>query len=70
MWLKVHMVRLTNIGSVDDIRSSLKLAEPKATVPELQKELAAEIKFHNRKTVVNMIQAAINRKLKAREKKC
>lgn len=68
MWPIIHMVRLTNIGSVDDIRSSLKLAEEKATVPQLQKELEAEIKYHNRKTVVNMIQAAINRKLKARTK--
>jgi len=64
MWLKVHMVRLTNIGSVDDIRSSLKLAEPKAKIHELKKELEAEIKYHNRKTVINMINAAIKRKMK------
>lgn len=64
MWPIITMVRLTNIGSVDDIRSSLKLAEAKATVPQLKKELAAEIKYHNRKTVVNMINAAIKRKMK------
>lgn len=62
------MVRLTNIGSVEDIRSSLKLAEPKASVSELTKEMEAEIKYRGRTTVVKMIQAAINRKLKAKRK--
>lgn len=58
----MHMARLINKGSVDDIRSYLRINEDNYTVDELKNEKLAEIKGQNRSTVLKLLQSAIERK--------
>lgn len=62
MWLKKNMSRLINKGSVDDIRSYLRINEDSYTADQLRNEKLAEMKGQNRATVLRLIQAAIERK--------
>lgn len=55
---------IINAGSVDDIRCRLKLGEAKFTVKELMEEIKAEVKGKGRKSIIDMLQAAIKRKNK------
>lgn len=56
------MAKLVNKGSIDDIRAHLRLAEPKMTVKELQQEIMYEQCGQNRKSVIDLLNAAIKRK--------
>ncbi len=58
---------LYRTGSVDDIRSSLRLIEHNATVRELLNDIDLGMKFRGRATVINMINNAISRKLKRKK---
>lgn len=51
-------------GNTDDIRSSLKFIEEKATIDELKEEYMMEHKGQDRVTVLKMLNAAITRKMK------
>lgn len=65
MWLKTHMaITIINAGSVNDIRSSLRHVEKKMTVVELNNNIDAEMKSQCRTSVINMLNAAIKRKMK------
>jgi len=55
---------LINSGSVDDIRSSLRLAESKLSINYLNAEIEMEMKGKCRTSVINMINAVIKRKMK------
>lgn len=55
---------LINSGSVDDIRCILKLNEKKYTIEKLLQEIKAEQERQNRKSVIDILQTAINRKNK------
>lgn len=58
---------LFRVGSVDDARSSLRLIEKKASVQDLNKEVEAEMKNKCRASLINLINAAITRKMKKGE---
>lgn len=52
-------IRISNQGSVDDIRCSLKHST--ATAAQLQEEIDYEKSHKNRSTVINLLQAKIKR---------
>lgn len=58
------MAKLVNKGSIDDIKAYLRLAEAKMTVKELQQEILYEQCGQNRKSVIDLLNAAIKRKSK------
>jgi len=58
------MSKIINAGSVDDIRCMLKLQQAKLTIKQLLLEIEDETKGQNRKTVIDMLQAAITKKIK------
>jgi hypothetical protein len=51
-------------GSVDDIKMHLPFVEGKMTIQQLQHEIDGEMKHLCRTSVINMINAAIKRKMK------
>jgi hypothetical protein len=55
---------LINKGSLDDIRCSLKLCESAITINQLNNEIEAEMKWKCRTSVINLLNAAIKRKMK------
>jgi hypothetical protein len=57
---------LINKGSVDDVRSTLRLEEPKLSIQYLTGEIEKERKGLGRTTVINMLKAAIKRKTKSK----
>jgi hypothetical protein len=57
------MPKIINAGSVDDIRCMLKLEKSRLTIKQLLLEIEAETKGQNRKTVIDMLQAAITNKI-------
>jgi len=58
------MALLINKGNTDDIRGSLKHCEDKLTIKQLLEEIELEAKGQKRKTVIDMLTAAIKRKNK------
>lgn len=59
------MARLSNIGSVDDIRATLRLSKDNYSISQLKKEIEYEKKDHNRKSVLNLYESIIRAKEKA-----
>lgn len=58
------MAILINKGNIDDIRSSLKHCEETITIKQLLEEIEQEAKGQKRKTVIDLLTAAIIRKNK------
>jgi hypothetical protein len=58
------MLYLINAGSVEDIKGSLKNAEDKFTITQLRSDLIHEKHMQKRSTVIQLLVAAIARKLK------
>lgn len=60
------MPHVINKGNVDDIRNSLKLGENKLTIRDLRNDLDDEknLPEHKRSSVIRLLVAAIERKLK------
>jgi hypothetical protein len=56
-------------GSVDDIKMHLRYVEEEMSIADLQREIDGEMKHLCRTSVINMINAAIKRKMK-KESKC
>lgn len=57
--IRIMTIKISNQGSVDDVRCSLKHSA--ATVPQLQEEIEYEKSHKNRSTVINLIQAKMKK---------
>jgi hypothetical protein len=57
--------RFIYAGNVQDIKSSLIHAESNVTIQELENEIESEIQYKNRKSVVDLLRAAVRRKQKS-----
>lgn len=62
------MYKIHNVGSPDDVRSSLRCSESKMSIADLEKNIELEKEGKNRKTVIQMLEATIKRKRKAGKK--